>query len=65
MNACELTLTKLTPGQEQVLQTRNMKDVSKSSERSKGVFGLTFGFGFCSPKSQKPTKGVDPESSFF
>jgi hypothetical protein len=32
---------------------------------AKGVFGLTFGFGFCSPKSQKPTKGVDPESSFF
>jgi hypothetical protein len=31
----------------------------------KGVFGLTFGFGFCLPKSQKPTKGLDPGSSFF
>jgi hypothetical protein len=31
----------------------------------KGVFGLTFGFGFCPPKSQKPTKGLDPGSSFF
>jgi hypothetical protein len=30
-----------------------------------GVFGLTFGFGFCSPKSQKPTKGLDSGSSFF
>jgi hypothetical protein len=30
-----------------------------------GVFGLTFGFGFCPPKSQKPTKGLDPGSSFF
>jgi hypothetical protein len=29
------------------------------------VFGLTFGFGFCPPKSQKPTKGLYPESSFF
>jgi hypothetical protein len=29
------------------------------------VFGLTFGFGFCPPKSQKLTKGLDPESSFF
>jgi hypothetical protein len=28
------------------------------------VFGLTFGFGFCPPKSQKPTKGLDPGSSF-
>jgi hypothetical protein len=34
-------------------------------EESKSVFGLTFGFGFCSPKSQKPTKGMDPENSFF
>jgi hypothetical protein len=31
----------------------------------KGVFGLTFVFGFCPPKSQKPTKGLDPGSSFF
>jgi hypothetical protein len=30
-----------------------------------GVFGLTFDFGFCSPKSQKPTKGLDSGSSFF
>jgi hypothetical protein len=29
------------------------------------VFGLTFGFGFCPPKSQKLTKGLDSESSFF
>jgi hypothetical protein len=32
---------------------------------NKGVFGLTFSFGFCPPKSQKPTKGLDPGSSFF
>jgi hypothetical protein len=32
--------------------------------KAKGVFGLTFGFGFCPPKSQKPTKGLDPGSSF-
>jgi hypothetical protein len=32
---------------------------------SKGVFVLTFGFGFCPPKSQKPTKRLDPGSSFF
>jgi hypothetical protein len=34
-------------------------------DEDKGVFGLTFGFGFCPPKSQKPTKGLDSESSFF
>jgi hypothetical protein len=28
------------------------------------VFGLTFGFGFCLLKSQKPTKGLDPEAAF-
>jgi hypothetical protein len=32
---------------------------------AKGVFGLTFGFGFCPPKSQKPTKGLYLVSSFF
>jgi hypothetical protein len=32
---------------------------------SLGVFGLTFGFGFCPPKSQKPTKGLDLGNSFF
>jgi hypothetical protein len=31
--------------------------------KAKGVFGLTF--GFCPPKSQKLTKGLDPESNFF
>jgi hypothetical protein len=30
----------------------------------KGVFGLTFSFGFCPPKSQKPTKGLDLQNSF-
>jgi hypothetical protein len=29
------------------------------------VFGLTFGFGFFLPKSQKPTKGLDLGTSFF
>jgi hypothetical protein len=29
------------------------------------VFGLTFGFWLLPPKSQKPTKGLDPGSSFF
>jgi hypothetical protein len=38
---------------------------NKQNNLSKGVFGLTFGFGFCPPKSQKPTKGLDPGSSFF
>jgi hypothetical protein len=33
--------------------------------RTKGVFGLTFGFGFCPCKSQKPTKELDLGSSFF
>jgi hypothetical protein len=33
--------------------------------QTKGVFGLTFGFGFCLPKSQKPTKRLDSGSSFF
>jgi hypothetical protein len=32
--------------------------------RSKGVFGLTFGFWLL-PPSQKPTKGLDPGNSFF
>jgi hypothetical protein len=31
----------------------------------KGVFGLTFDFDFCSPKSQKPTKGLNLGSDFF
>jgi hypothetical protein len=35
------------------------------TKASKGVFGLTFGFVFCPPKSQKPTKGLDLGSSFF
>jgi hypothetical protein len=29
------------------------------------MFDFTFGFGFCPSKSQKPTKGLDPGSSFF
>jgi hypothetical protein len=39
--------------------------VQKSIYFAQGVFGLTFGFGFCPPKSQKPTKRLDLESSFF
>jgi hypothetical protein len=44
-------------------QSTNLKE--GNFEKLKGVFGLTFGFGFCPPKSQKPTKGLDPGSSFF
>jgi hypothetical protein len=44
------------------------KIVNASNEHDisfKGVFGLTFVFGFCPPKSQKPTKGLDTGCSFF
>ena len=37
MNVCELTLAKLTPGQEQVLQDKSMKDDAMSSERSRSL----------------------------
>jgi hypothetical protein len=39
-------------------------DVDACDKHLKGVFGLTFGFGFCPPKSQKSTKELDPGSSF-
>jgi hypothetical protein len=38
---------------------------SRKNYMLQGVFGLTFAFGFCPPKSQKPTKGLDLGSSFF
>jgi hypothetical protein len=41
------------------------KKERKKKKKTKGVFGLTFGFGFCPPISQKPTKGLDLGSSFF
>jgi hypothetical protein len=33
--------------------------------KTKGVFGLAFGFGFCPLKAKSQTKALDPESSFF
>jgi hypothetical protein len=30
-----------------------------------GVFGLSFGFGFCPQKAKSQTKGLDLGSSFF
>jgi hypothetical protein len=39
--------------------------MGQEEEPTSGVFGLTFGFSFCLPKSQKSTKGLDPGGSFF
>jgi hypothetical protein len=42
--------------------------ICKSSPQNnlvKGVFGLTFGFGFCLLKAKSQTKGLDQGSSFF
>jgi hypothetical protein len=47
-------------------QKKNQHYFSRGSrQKAKGVFGLTFGFGFCLHKSPKSTKGLDPRSSFF
>jgi hypothetical protein len=60
-----MTFVLYTPWYRAHKELNSTFEQKKDAEPFKGVFGLTFGFGFCPSKSQKPNKGLDPGSSFF